>query len=157
MIPTLMTEKVQQALELATRGHEGKFRNNSKLTYITHPIAVREIALDLYRNNQFTFFTGKYDWQQEQIEIVSLLHDAEDFEFEWKSDVRLLFGDVIFESILALTHEKGETYLDKVLKAKNNPISRVVKIADLRHNQSDLKEGQLKEKYRLAEWILLNT
>lgn len=156
MIPTLMTEKVQQALEFATKAHEGQFRKNSKLPYITHPIAVREIAIGLFVSDGVKFLYSKADWLKEQIEIVSLLHDVlEDTEVT-PCELGQEFGKDVLGAVIALTKSEGANYLDAVLDAKAHPIARIVKIADNIHNMSDLKEGTLKDKYRLSKYILEN-
>jgi len=53
-----------------------------------------------------------------------------------------------------LTKIEGENYLDFILRAKGNEIARQVKIADIEDNMMSLKEGSLKDKYRLARYVL---
>ena len=60
----------------------------------------------------------------------------------------------------------GENYFDFIMRINNGDRSREdfcgafrvgmvsVKLADLEHNMSDLNEGSLKDKYRLAHYIL---
>ena len=53
-----------------------------------------------------------------------------------------------------MTKIEGENYLDFILRAKGNEIARQVKIADIEDNMMSLKEGSLKDKYRLARYVL---
>ncbi len=145
---------VEKALALAERAHKGQFRKNSSAPYISHPIAVRDMVVEMYENKEFPFLYPNLATFKVYLEIIALLHDLEDAPFDWHDEVKKEFGDIIYDYVLALTHVEGETYLDKVLKAKSNPFSRAVKICDNRHNMSDLKDGSLKDKYRLSEYIL---
>ena len=55
-----------------------------------------------------------------------------------------------------LTKRDSENYLDFILRAKKNSYARRVKMADIRDNMRDLKEGSLRDKYRMALYILEN-
>jgi (p)ppGpp synthase/HD superfamily hydrolase len=129
----------EKALNFASRAHEGQLRRmNKRIPYIEHPIAVAN-AFD-----------------SDEYKTVAILHDVvEDTRFTLV-DIREEFGDVVSEAVDALTKRKGETYLELVLRAKDNEIARKVKIADIKHNMSDLKKGSLKSKYELALYILEN-
>lgn len=139
----------QKALEFATKAHEGQFRKGNGLPYITHPIAVAEIALELKKTRD------EWKWLDDDILYVSaILHDvAEDTEVTL-SDIKREFGVEVSSTVCDLTKVEGESYLDMILKIKKYPYSRVVKISDNTHNMSDLKEGTLKDKYRLSKYIL---
>lgn len=49
-----------------------------------------------------------------------------------------------------------ENYADYCVRVKNNEWSRIVKMADLNHNMSDLNAGNLKDKYQLTYHFLIN-
>lgn len=91
------------------------------------------------------------------LEQVAYLHDVlEDTSF---TDVDLLltgFSEEVVETVLALTRRKenNETYFNFVLRIRRNPLAVKVKVADLLDNLSDLEEGSLKDKYRLAYFVL---
>ncbi|MFH1790912.1 MAG: GTP pyrophosphokinase, partial [Candidatus Omnitrophota bacterium] len=53
-----------------------------------------------------------------------------------------------------LTRRKEESYLDYILRVREDTIAVAVKIADIQHNLSTLEQGNMKEKYFLALWIL---
>lgn len=65
---------------------------------------------------------------------------------------------MIAEIVETLSKLPGENYFDFIMCVHNCGPFRVgaaaVKLADLEHNMSDLNEGSLKDKYRLAHYIL---
>lgn len=144
-----------RAYEYARKKHAGQTRKNSGIPYISHPLAVAEIAEEIVESRG-----GGY-LERELIRIVALLHDVvEDTDAEL-SDIAELFYDQnnefitkITAAIDALTKRDGETYLDAILRVRENKIARIVKIADLTHNMSDLKPGTQRDKYSLALYIL---
>lgn len=144
-----------RAYEYAHKKHAGQTRKNSGIPYISHPLAVAEIAEEIVESRG-----GGY-LERELIRIVALLHDVvEDTDAEL-SDIAELFYDQnnefitkITAAIDALTKRDGETYLDAILRVRENKIARIVKIADLTHNMSDLKPGTQRDKYSLALYIL---
>ncbi len=184
---------VEKSLEIATKAHENQKRRDGKTPYITHPIAVKDIVLNqlnlffdktkthnysnvrlidaAYRSVPFQ----EYDFIQ-LVESVALLHDAwednENFTLEYilgefyKENFDHNFLVCISKSLDALTHRKNETYLDYILRAKKDEISRIIKIADIEHNIStrngsntagEIKKDELAiQKYQLARYILLN-
>jgi len=73
-------------------------------------------------------------------------------------EIEELFGNSIRHGVDMLSNKnKVMTYFDFIMKFVDRPwdwTSRIVKRADLTHNMSDLQEGSLKDKYRLAEYTL---
>ena len=133
-----MKEKMnfENALILATKYHKGQKRWGGE-PYITHPIAV----------------AGKF--KSEDIKIVAILHDMiEDTEMTISRLYVLGYPQKIVYPISLLTHKKPQSYLNYILKIKTNIIARNVKIEDIKHNLSDLKDGSMKDKYQLALHIL---
>lgn len=61
------------------------------------------------------------------------------------------------DAIELLTKPEGEdvSYFGYLVKIKTSGIARLVKLADLEHNLSDLKPGKLRDKYLLAQYFLL--
>jgi GTP pyrophosphokinase len=141
----------KKALDFAYEAHSGQFRKYSKLPYITHPIAVADIALKIKRDDDRYVFLG-----DDLLYVVGILHDTCEDTDVTLDDIGVLFGGEARTLVDALTKRDGETYLDSILRAKSYLYSRIVKIADLTHNLSDLKEGTQKDKYRLAKYILEN-
>jgi (p)ppGpp synthase/HD superfamily hydrolase len=128
----------EDALKFATEKHNGQVRKNSKIPYIVHPIAV------------------SMNFHSEGLRILSVLHDViedTDATFDELRDIGL--NETYIGIIDVLTHKKQTTYLDYILSIKKHSMpATVVKIADIKHNMFDLEEGCLKDKYRMALYIL---
>lgn len=126
------------AVELATRCHRHQYRKNSGEDYITHSLAVAK----------------KFD--DDTHKIVAVLHDTiEDTDltfYELARDYRP--DDGIMDALKAITKVDGQTYIDFIIQVKKNEIATAVKVEDLLHNLSDLENGNLREKYLMALWIL---
>lgn len=184
----------EKALEIATKAHEGQFRRDGKTKYITHPIAVSEIVSKWF-NSYFGWLEGNTENSEimnidffsiskfynlskldflEVLKSVSLLHDALEDNSEnhgYLYELAQTFGnnkliDIIVETVSILTHDENDSYLDYILKVKENKIATIVKLADISHNIStrtgantagDKKRDKIAiDKYKLAEYILLN-
>lgn len=130
--------KYSKALELAMKYHEGQKRLKSGLDYIIHPIAVAD------------------KFNDEDHKIVAVLHDiVEDTEMTIEELIGLGFRGNVVMSIDLLTKKKDQNYLQYLMRLKKNEVAREVKIEDIKHNLSDLEKGNMKDKYLLALYILL--
>lgn len=154
---------IDRALFAATHGHKGVTRWDKKTPYIEHPKAVAEIAVSLMH-----VFPVSLD--EVLVRVIALGHDlVEDVDAyldqEEKYACEVLLGrtfysdyqtmyDQIVTSLRALNKHRHKDYLAFTLAAKADPYARVVKIADLSHNLSDLTKGSMREKYLLARYIL---
>ena len=142
----------EKALKFATQAHQGQVRKGSGLPYITHPIAVADIALSNLKlhSSEYTMHT-----LQDKLYTVAVLHDTlEDCASVTYDTLAESFGVSIATCVSLLTKQKGDNYLDSIQRIKRCEIATAVKIADLTHNMSDLDEGTQKDKYRLAKYIL---
>lgn len=144
------------ALHVATEGHKGVNRNDNKTPYITHPVAVRKIALDM-----IPLFEAKFNVHlvREWVEQVAYMHDLVEDVPNITIDVIRGYGfnPLVVDGVAAITKHpvKGvESYLDYLRRVQANHYSWIVKLADLVHNMSDLKPGNMKDKYVLATYIL---
>ena len=163
---------INKALEIATDAHKGQTRWDGS-PYINHPLAVCENAKELLR--QFRFDHLDKDIQT-AIEIIAILHDVfedsnkyqltldnirrwfNDIDEAFVDDHSLRLTDSIYEALLALTKTAEEEYWQFIDRIVKGPwMAQAVKIADLRHNLSDLKPGPRKDKYKLAEILLIYT
>jgi GTP pyrophosphokinase len=139
------------ALELATRKHDGQYRRYTGEPYISHPIAVASNFID-----QYDMFTDECDYTNTNCAIVSILHDTiEDTDLTietLKTDYSP--NDYIIDALIAITRNDGEPYLKYILRCKRNKIATEVKIEDLLHNLSDLEKGNMRDKYIMALYIL---
>lgn len=150
------------ALNIATEAHSGQFRNDGLTPYIQHPIAVMKILLSQYKH------LCSHEWPLEVYQSAALLHDVLEDCPGYTDQILLdrlevgsksVWAEVVVHAVNCLTKDPLAFYLTNVLKAAGNPISRVVKIADIHHNSLDLhpaKDKNRLEKYKLATYILKN-
>lgn len=149
------------ALLIAMEGHKGQLRKDGR-AYITHPIAVAGNIIKLFPK----YAAG---WPRETliIQAVALVHDLEeDTHIDNKEFIRRLLSSGIelsdkeqiniMEALNVLNKNNHSSYLKYILACRENEIARMVKLADLMHNLSDLEKGSLKDKYQLAYHILDN-
>ncbi len=136
---TTLEEQVQLAKKIATKAHEGQFRKGSKLPYITHPEAVANSL------NQNWLLHIAAAW----------LHDTvEDCEITADNLRQMGVYEIIVAIVVMLTRKESESYKDYLLRVKQSEVATYIKIADLKHNMSDLKPGLLRDKYELALYIM---
>ena len=129
----------EQALEIATKYHEGEFRKYSGDPYIVHPTRVGNRFYNKHKK-----IAG---YSHDLIENTELtLKDLELFGYH-KSEII---------AIDLLTRRPNQDYLDYILLVKSNKIARAVKIEDIKDNMSDLHDGCKKSKYAIALYILQN-
>ena len=119
----IYTEKTRKALHICFCAHKDQM-DKSGVPYVFHPFHVAERMKD------------------EDSTVAALLHDVvEDTDYTFEQLEAEGFGENVMEALRLLTHKGGilteEDYLQYILKLKQNPIARAVKIADLEHN-SDL-------------------
>ncbi len=126
----------QKALRLITIKHKGQKRYNGN-PYIIHLIRVSQEV------------TGQ------KAKVVALLHDILE-DTDAKPIELACFGDEILIAVIALTHNKGESYEDYILRVKQNPLAVAVKIADISDNLSDSPSDNAIEKSSKALEILIN-
>jgi (p)ppGpp synthase/HD superfamily hydrolase len=149
----------EKALEIATQAHAGQKRKGSGEDYITHPIAVAENAEEIYWSIYADDLDGSNDVVARKIYIVGILHDVVEDTPVTLGELSHEFPDIhILQALSMLTRREGTTYYDfiKTIASEGSIVALIVKIADIKHNMSDLKEGTLKDKYRFALKILEN-
>jgi (p)ppGpp synthase/HD superfamily hydrolase len=125
---------LKRAIEIATEAHRDQVDKTNE-PYILHSRRVMD----------------QVDSVDEK--IVGILHDVVEKNPQWS--LRRLEGEgfksTIIEAVDAMTRRAGESYEDFVSRAAANPISRAVKMADLRDNIQMAKLCGLDDsKYRNA-------
>lgn len=112
-----MATKMTEAVKLAAAAHDGQV-DKLGVPYILHPLAVAaRVPLD-----------------NEAAQLAAVLHDVvEDSSLE-VDQITASFGQEVGEAVDALTRREGETYKDFIRRCGENPVARIVKLADLRHN-----------------------
>jgi (p)ppGpp synthase/HD superfamily hydrolase len=150
----------EKVLEFATKAHAGQFRKyGQNVPYITHPIAVAKNALVIAENYGYLGF-----WN-EIVSSIAYLHDVLEDTSVTPLDL-LDFLDtihqfthsdklIIYRSVTHLTKSKENFDLMSYLAViKDNRFAQIVKLADLQHNVSDLKDQKKLDYYRLIEYYL---
>ena len=127
MIYTPLTKK---AMIIAFNAHKDQL-DKSGIPYIYHPVHLAEQMDD------------------EESTCAALLHDVvEDTEMTFDDLTREGFPESVIEALKLLTHAEGVPYMDYIALAKQNPIAKKVKLADLKHN-SDLSRLDRVDDYAL--------
>ena len=137
------SERVQKALDYATKKHDGQKRIGGD-DYITHPIAVCEIVKSQGYSDDFL--------------ITALFHDLLEDTDATEEEILQLGNSEVLTAVKLLTKQKGYDMAEYINAIKNNPIAYVVKSADRLHNlQCALVTGvDFKRKYILetVDWYL---
>lgn len=130
---------VNKALLIAISAHKDQF-DKSGIPYINHPVFV---ALNM---------------ESDEEKAAALLHDTlEDSDYTAEMLLSEGIPQNVVNAVILLTRHKDEDYFDYVKKVEKNPISKKVKIADLKHNmdlsrlpQTTEKDLKRLEKYKKA-------
>ncbi len=139
----LYTALTRKALRLCYEAHKDQ-TDKAGTPYVFHPFHLAEQMPD------------------ESTTITALLHDVmEDTDLCLEDLRREGYPEPVLKALDLLTRRKTEAYMDYIGRIRNNPIARMVKLADLRHN-SDLsrlpcvtpKDLERIEKYRAAAALL---
>lgn len=134
-----MTQTLERAIAIAATAHAGQV-DKGGAPYILHPLKVMLRMSTLEER------------------IVAVLHDVvEDCGISLDDLRKEGFSEDVLSAIKSVTKVSGESYEDFVDRAAQNPIGRVVKLADLEEN-SDLsriaspswEDLERVEKYRRA-------
>lgn len=135
-------ERIELAKALCRYAHRGQ-TDKAGAPYYLHPFAVSEKV------------------QDEDGKIVALLHDVIEDTGIRIDTIQDLFGPEVSEAVLSVTRRDGESYMDFIARAKQDPIGRRVKLADLAHNMDvsrlktvTEKDRERLEKYRKAKELL---
>ena len=129
----------QQALAIARDAHKGQV-DKAGVDYIQHPLFVASLV------------------EGELAKTVALLHDVvEDSDWTLEDLRKKGLPEEVVQAVGILTKKRNEKYEEYILRVKQNPLARQVKLADLQHN-SDLSrlttvteiDRKRAEKYRQA-------
>lgn len=129
-----------KAEQLARKWHSGQ-KDKAGKPYIEH----------------LTFVVAHLDERNQETETVAWLHDSVEDTSATLKDIQLIFGKTVAEAVNAITKRRGESYADYLCRVKSNPIARIVKLSDLKHNSDLSRLSQItdrdlkrKEKYLKA-------
>jgi (p)ppGpp synthase/HD superfamily hydrolase len=138
-----MTQTLERAIAIAATAHEGQVDKGGN-PYILHPLKV------MLRVNTL------------EERIVAVLHDVvEDCGISLDDLRKEGFSEAVLSALESVTKVPGESYETFVERAAQNPIGRVVKLADLEENsdlsriaQPSWEDLERIEKYRRAIGVL---
>lgn len=147
-----------RALEIASEFHRGQKRRDGK-DYITHPIAVAELAAGMIENGVGDPLPQTVRNFVELVYILGVAHDlAEDTKLGEKAFADMMpdfpLKNVLIQNLLLLNKNNYHSYLDYILGMNFDCLAKTVKRADLQHNLSDLGPGNLRDKYIMAQYLL---
>lgn len=134
----LYTAQTRKAMQLAYLAHHGQL-DRSGVPYIFHPLHLAE------------------QMQTESEIVAALLHDVvEDTAVSLADLQQAGFSPEVIDAVRLLTHDKCVPYMDYINALKENPIARVVKLADLKHNSdlTRLKDHSDKTRERLEKYAV---
>lgn len=123
----IYTENTKKAINIAYNAHMGQ-TDKFGIPYIFHPMHLAELM----------------DTEDEC--IVAILHDVvedTDITFEY---LEKEFSHNIIEALKLLTHDKSVPYDEYILKLKNNPLAKKVKLVDLKHNSDESRLNDITPK-----------
>jgi len=141
-----MTVTIEDARALATAAHAGQV-DKAGHDYIAHPAAV---AAALAPHGAAAVMAG---WLHDVVEDTDVSLD----------DLRAAgYPAQVVSAVDAVTKRRGESYEDLIRRAAADPIGRLVKLADNRHNADEArlallpqeKACELRAKYAAARVIL---
>ena len=130
--------KISLALHLSSEWHDGQVDKAGK-PYILHPL---NLAMQFKDNEEFF--------------CIAMMHDVvEDCNIPIDK-IYNNFGQKIGDGVSTLTHKKGDSYFDYIVKINYSPWSEI-KIADLKHNIDILRLNtilNINDYYRLKKYQL---
>lgn len=130
--------KMSLALHLASEWHDGHVDKAGK-PYILHPL---NLAMQFKDNEEFFCIAMLHDVVEDSDIPINKIYDN--------------FGKIIGDGVSTLTHKKGDSYFDYIVKINYSPWSEI-KIADLKHNIDILRLNTIitmKDYYRLKKYQL---
>lgn len=131
-----LQEQLDRAILFSAVLHMNQVDKNGE-NYILHPLAVMMMV----------------DTKEQK--IAAVLHDIlEDTDVTADMLREFGFSEEIVEAVCILTREKDMSYMRYIENVKSNELSRIVKLADLRHNMREGCPLSLLNRYRKAYKIL---
>ena len=135
-----MKQQLSDALAFAAMCHKGQF-DKGGFPYILHPIRVMQLL----------------DTEDQELMAIAVLHDVvEDCGITF-DDLRKTMSERVVLGVDALTKRPGETVNQNIIRIRNNPDARQVKLADLQHNMDPqrLKGMREKDMLRMNKYVYM--
>lgn len=126
--PSLYSPRLQKAIDVATRAHDGHYRKSTTLPYVSHLFSVMLLTAG--------------ETTDEDVLIAALLHDViEDVpeNYSW-AQMHADFGETVVELVEGVTkdsslpdwHDRSRAYLEHLAQAPSGSI--IVAACDKYHN-----------------------
>ena len=153
---------VIKARQIAQKAHEGQFRHDKITPYFNHVEAVAiHVGESPYSMPHYFSARGYGDYYGlvlPYLQTIGYLHDILEDTTVTIDDLNKEFPVGIVEPVILLTKvkDKNWNYVKYLTDIKLDLLALVVKWTDLWHNLSDLKPGDLRDKYELSKWFLEN-
>ena len=135
--------------------HSGQTRWNGKSYFDEHCVVVSRHAVKLYTDLKIGTVYA-YGLELQNIWATGLGHDLLEDTNATFEEIEKLTNKNVADAIHCLTKKQDEKYSEYIIRIKDsgNFIAKLVKLADLECNMSDLKPGSMKDKYELAHYII---
>ena len=128
---------LERAIQLAARAHAGQ-KDKDGQPYILHPLRVM------------------FGVEGGEARIVAVLHDTLEDTTLTEADFRAAgFGESVVEGVKAVTHRKGESYADYVVRCSRLEVPRRVKLADLEDN-ANLERALVRPDSLARDWARMH-
>ena len=121
---------LDDAIEFATKAHEGQFRKGTRRPYIVHPIEVADIVSTMTKD--------------EEVICAAVLHDTiEDCRGITKDVLKLRFGDRVADMVMQESEDKSQSWEERKgatiqrLKSASLPV-QMIGLADKLSNMRDI-------------------
>ena len=123
---------LQRAIEIAVEAHKDQ-KDKADMPYILHPLRL--------------MFQMKTDNEK----IAAVLHDVvEDSNWTVVDLKKENFNNEVIEAVNLLTRDDNDSYDEFIKKAASSPLSKAVKIADIKDNMDNF--SRLSEYLRKSLW-----
>ena len=121
---------IDDAIEFATKAHEGQFRKGTRRPYIVHPIEVADIVSAMTND--------------EEVICAAVLHDTiEDCRGITKDVLKLRFGSRVADIVVQESEDKSRTWEERkgatINRLKDAPVEvQMIGLADKLSNMRDI-------------------
>lgn len=131
-----LQEQLDEAICIAAKYHKGQ-KDKQDVNYILHPLSV------MMRVNTV------------EEKITAVLHDILEDTIVTEEELRNWgFSEHIVDAVVCLTRDENIDYFEYIEKVKQNPLAKIIKIADLKDNMRDGCPLGLYKRYQKAMKII---
>jgi (p)ppGpp synthase/HD superfamily hydrolase len=127
---------LEKALRMAAAAHEGQYRKDGHVPYITHPVMC-------------AFILSKHAFAEEVV-AAALVHDVLEDTTVTEEQMRKELGDTVTNLVLLVTYdpslsweEQRSAYIEKLRNAPAD--AKAISVADKIHNAQSLLDAHAKQ------------